>query len=318
MQNDPSVAFVGRNDGFVLANARVSVSGTYRDRVAFRLSADGAEDEREGANATRGVLRFALKDAYADFRFSRAAIVRAGQFHTLHDTEELTPRDERAFVDAALESRGVRPTEGWETPGLGVDRGLGLALRAPRAVGGDALALGYEISVQNGSGENQSANDNDALAWGAALALSFPGDSMIAVGARHNRRSEGDLPFRQTEEDVQANAMAMLGMGPVRAGGQVLARRTTFPTTGGPVENAIGAHAQVLARVGRFEPGYRYAILDPSDLVSVDLVQEHTLGMNVYLDEWRAKIQLNVTHAIEQAGRELDNSRGEILLQVSL
>ena len=322
VQNDPDVAFIGRNDGFTLANARVAVAGTWRDRIAFKISADGAEDEREDANATEGTLRFALKDAWADFKLARAATIRGGQFYPLFDLEEITGQDEMWFVDRALESRGTRATEGWESQGLGAGRSIGVAVRAPRALGNDSIALGYEVVAQNGNGENESANDNDTLAYGASLFLSLPRDSVIAVSGRHNRRTEGDLPFRQVEEDVSGAASAQIEVGPARVAGQVIGRSTTFPSTGGPSENALGAHAQAMFRIvaGKMavEPGYRFAMLDPSDLITTDLVQEHTVGVNLLIPDARARLQLNFTHSVEQAGRALDNDRAELMLQVGL
>src|SRR5215470_5641142 len=81
--DDPNVAFVGRNDGFILQNARAGVLGRYREWLSFKASADGAVDERQGANATSGVLRFALKDFYADFTLVPQLAVRAGRFQII-------------------------------------------------------------------------------------------------------------------------------------------------------------------------------------------------------------------------------------------
>ena len=322
VENDPSVAFVGRNDGFRLANARVQMDGRWRERIAFRISADGADDERVGANATGGQLRFALKDAYADVRFWHAAVLRAGQFYPTFDLDEVRGQAELAFVDRALESRGTFATEGWETPGMGPGRSLGVALRAPRALGGEALALGYELAAQNGNGEDQAANDNDSLAYSGALILSFTNDSMLYGAVRHNRRTVGELPFREVEEDLAGAVAASLGLGPARVAAQAIVRQTSFPTTGGLEENAFGAHAQATFRFPAlglwFEPGYRFAILEPSDLIDNDVVQEHTAGLAVGLDDLRSKVLFNVTHVVEEAGRELQNDRAEVLLQVSL
>src|SRR5262249_57294301 len=65
IQDDPNVAFVGRNDGFTLQNARLGLQGSW-ERLFFRFSAEGAVDDREGQNATSGTLQFALKDAFVD------------------------------------------------------------------------------------------------------------------------------------------------------------------------------------------------------------------------------------------------------------
>ena len=323
VENDPAVAFIGRNDGFRLANARLQVDGRWKERVAFRMSADGADDERQGANATGGQLRFALKDAFADVRLSDLATLRAGQFYPVFDVDEIGGQSEQMFVDRALESRGVAPTEGWETAGLAPGRSLGMALRAPRAFGSETIALGYEIASQNGNGEDQAANDNDALAYSGAIVLSLGKNSVVYAGARHNERTVGELPFRETEEDIAAVAAASFVVGPVRVAGQAIAQQTTFPTTGGLKENALGAHGQASVRfpIGAglwLEPGFRWAMLEPSDLVDNDQVQEQTAGATLGIEEFRTKILLNVTHVLEEAGRELKNDRVELLLQVSL
>jgi hypothetical protein len=322
VQNDPAVAFIGRNDGFRLANARMQVDGRWKERLAFRLSADGADDERAGANATGGALRFALKDAYADVRLSPLATIRSGQFYPVFDVDEIGGQSEQAFVDRALESRGVSPTEGWETAGLAPGRSLGVALRSPRAFGGETISLGYELASQNGNGEDQASNDNDALAYSGAVVLSLGKESVAYVGARHNRRTVGELPFREVEEDVAGVVAASLFLGPVHLAAQAIVQQTTFPTTKGLEENAFGAHAQAQIRIPAgsvwLAPGYRFAVLEPSDLIDNDQVQEHTAGLTVGMDEFRTKLLLNVTHVLEEAGRELENDRVELLLQVSL
>lgn len=322
VQNDPSVDFVGRNDGFRIANARLQVDGRWMDRLTFRISADGADDERESPNATTGQLRFALKDAYADVNLGKVTSLRLGKFYAIFDLDEAGGQSDLQFVDRSLESRGVFATEGWETPGLAPGRSQGVALRAPRAFGSEALSIGYELAAQNGSGENSSGNDNDELAY-SGTAIVSSGDRLLAwIGGRHNRRSVGELPFREVEEDIAGVAAAQLRAGPLKLAAQAIVRQTTFPTTGGLDENAFGAHGQIAfgfrAAGLLWEPGYRYAVLEPSDLVVNDRVQEHTLGVNLELEELRARLLLNLTHVVEEAGRELENDRVELLLQVRL
>jgi hypothetical protein len=320
--DDPNVAFVGRNDGFVLQNARVGLAGGYGARLSFRLSADGAVDERVGANATEGVLRFALKDAYVDFEIVPALALRVVRFEPVFDLEEIVPYTERAFIDRALESRGVLATQGYETPGLTAGRSIGVAARSDRALALGAAALGYEVAVTNGNGEYESQNDNDRQAYSVALFGTW-GRSLIFVAGRQKSRTVGELPFRQTEHDLAGSAGARLALGPVEVAAQGIARHTTFPTTGGPAENSAGAHAQVAFAIGvgggaRIAPGYRYAIYDPSDLIATDLVQEHTLGATLELVRVPLRLQLNYTHAAEQAQRALSNDRFEMAFEVAL
>src|SRR6476659_8889344 len=62
VQNDPNVAFVGRDDGFELQIARVGVHGTWGDKAEFLVSIDGAVDERAQINVPEGKLRVGLRD----------------------------------------------------------------------------------------------------------------------------------------------------------------------------------------------------------------------------------------------------------------
>src|SRR5215468_5498296 len=92
VQNDPNVAFVGRDDGFELQNARIGARGTYGPRMSFALSFDGAVDERAQINSPDGKLRVGLRDAYADVlmagqREIAPVYVRGGFFQTWVDPE---------------------------------------------------------------------------------------------------------------------------------------------------------------------------------------------------------------------------------------
>lgn len=321
IQDDPNVAFVGHNDGFTLQNARLGIQGSW-ERLFFRFSAEGAVDERVGANATDGTLRFALKDAFLDVEIAAPLTLRIVRFETLFDLEEYIPITERAFVDFALESRGVLATQGYEVAGLSPGRSMGVALRSDHALTAGPVAFGYELAAQNGNGEYASANDNDSFAFSAAL-FARAGQSFFFVAGRQKTRTVGDLPFRQTQEELGGAAGAWLRIGPIEVAGQIIGRHTTFPTTGGPAQNSVGGHAQLAVsfEVGGelvVTPGYRFAIYDPSDLIATDLVSEHTLGITLKLRRYPLRLQLNATHAIEQAGRELDNDRAEAAFEVSL
>src|SRR5262249_26306232 len=305
VEDDPNVAFVGRNDGFVLQNARVGLAGTYDRWLAFRISADGAVDEREGRNATLGTLRFALKDAYADFRALPEVVVRGGRFKIIFDLDEIDDETQRRFVDEALETRGVFATQGFETPGLAPGRSLGVAIRSDEALAFSDVKLGYEVAVQNGNGEFESANDSDLPAVSVALFARFPDRSFAFVAGRWKSRALGGLPFRQTEVDYEGNAGARVEVGPAHGAAQSVGRHTVFETTGGPARNSVGAHGELGVRIDlgdvSLEPAYRYAIYDPSDLIDVDLVQEHTLGVTLRVPAAHLRVQLNATKAGEQA-----------------
>ncbi len=335
VRDDPDVAFVGRSDGFSLQNARLGVRGELGDRVAFEVSIDGAVDERERVNTTNGRLRVGLRDAFVDFHrlaaplgSSFALSLRAGRFESWFDPDDHDGDTERAFVDRALESRGIAATEGWETAGLPPGRSLGVALRAPiygsaaSGSGEERLALWAEVAAQNGADEFASGNDNDAVALSAALRLVAQGRGWLQAAARRNPRTEGDLPFQQEEVDTALSLGGGLSLGPVRAAAGGVLQYTSFETTGGPRQRAWGAHGQALVRAwggsAPLEVGYRFAVLDPSSLVVSDRLMEHTVGLVVPFEALRTRVQLNATHVAEQDERQLTNDRVELVVELRL
>ena len=321
VQNDPNVAFVGRDDGFELQNARLGVRGTLDHRVAFVLAFDGAVDERLQINTPDGKLKVGLRDAFADVALTGPLAVRAGFFHALVDPEALVPDTSRALVDEPIESRGMRATEGFETVGLTPGRTLGAAIRIDPESPADGVRLGFELAVQNGADEFSSNNDNDKPAVSATVLARLPHDSWAMIAGRYNPRSLGNLPFRQDEDDLQGTAGLHLALGPVALGGGVIAQRTTYATTDGPAQTAFGGHGQVMVALPTPLPvaiGYRFGILDPSSLITTDRVMEHTVGAVLDMRHFRMRIQLQLTHVVEQAARELANDRAQLAAELSL
>src|SRR6185436_13429384 len=117
------------------------------------------------------------------------------------------------------------------------------------AAGGDGVRLGFELAVQNGADEFSSNNDNDKPAVSATVLARLPRGGWAMAAARYNPRSVGDLPFRQDETDLQATAGVRFVLGPVTLGGGGVVQRTSFATTGGPVQNAFGGHAQAMVEI---------------------------------------------------------------------
>ncbi len=321
VQDDPNVAFVGRDDGFELQNARVGVRGTLGTRAAFVVSFDGAVDERTQVNSPQGKLAVGLRDAYVDTVLSGKIVVRGGYWQTWVDPSALVPPTSREFVDDPLESRGMRATEGFQTPGLPPGRSMGAGFRLDPEVPSDGVRVGFELAAQNGADEFSSNNDNDALALSAAVIARFPHDSWIVAAGRWNPRTVGMLPFRQDETDIQGTVGAHFAAGPVSVSGGVIVQRTTFETTGGPDQDAYGAHGQLMIRIPASLPlaiGYRFAVLDPSSLILTDRVMEHTAGAVLGVPSYRMRVQLQLVHVVEQAARELDNDRIQLAGEVSL
>jgi hypothetical protein len=321
------VQFVGRDDGFELQNARIGVHGRYLDRVAVTVAFDGAVDERAQLNSTQGKLAVNLRDAYGDATVAGQAVVRAGYFLPWVDPQALVADTAREFVDDPIESRGMLPTEGWQTPGLPPGRSLGVALHldpasllgAPVPVKGPAF--GFEIAVQNGADEYATNNDNDKPALSIAALLRFPGNGWLMAAGRYNPRTIGELPFRQDETDYQGTLGLRIGAGPIALGGGLVVEHTTFDSTGGPSQDAYGGHAQVLVAIPVALPlqiGYRFGVIDPSSLVTTDRVIEHTIGAVLGVPSYRVRLQLQLVHVVEQPGRDLSNDRAQVAAEITL
>lgn len=321
VQNDPFVEFVGRDDGFELQNARIGVRGKLAGKaVSYKLSIDGAVDERAQVNVPDGKLRVGLRDAYADVTLSGTVVLRGGYFETLVDPD-LDDDTQREFVDRPLESRGVRPTQGYQTDGLPPGRSLGAAIRLEPEQPERGVKIGFELAVQNGADEFASDNDNDVPAISGSALVRLPNRSWLVASGRWNRRTDGELPLQRDEDDFQGSAGARFAVGPVAIGGGAIVQRTQFPTTGGPVRNAYGAHAMVLVTVPTVVPigiGYRFGILDPSSLILTDRVMEHSAGAVLSVPSLRLRLQLQLTHAVEQGARDLANDRAQLAAELSL
>jgi len=319
VRNDPNVAFVGRDDGFELQNARIGVRGTLGHQVRYTFAIDGAVDERKQLNVPEGKLRVGMRDAFADVVVRGDMVVRAGFFQAMV-VPDLDPDLPREFVDRPLETRGMRATEGYETDGLSPGRSLGAALRlVPDGTLAAGVKLGFELAVQNGADEYASNNDNDSPAVSASLFLRLPRKSWAFAAARFNRRTDGELPFRRDEDDLEGSFGARIAAGPVVLGLGAVVVRTTFPTTGGPVENTYGAHGQLMVNAGaNVRLGYRFGILDPSSLFLTDRVIEHTAAAVLAMPAWHMELKLQVTHVQEQGARSLSNDRAQLAAELQL
>jgi hypothetical protein len=319
VQDDPNVAFVGRDDGFELQNARIGVRGELDRRVAFVVAFDGAVDERLQANTPQGKLRVGLRDAFADVSLVGRLVARGGFFEAVVDPQALVADTARELVDLPIESRGMRATEGYQASALPPGRSLGAAIRLDPAPPDDGVALGFEVAVQNGADEFSSNNDNDKPAVSASL-IARLAHGWIMLAGRYNPRTVGDLPFRHDEDDLQGSAGLRLALGPVAVDSGVFVQRTTFPTTAGPDERAFGGHAQAMVSVPGLPLaiGYRFGILDPSSLVTADRVMEHTVGAVLGMPRYRMRVQLQVVHVVEQPTRELSNDRVQLAAELVL
>ncbi len=321
VQNDPDVAFVGRDDGFELQNARVGARGQLGTAMAFVISIDGAVDERTLASSPQAKLAVGLRDAYVDTSLSGPIVVRTGYFQCWLDPQAQIPDTVREFVDYPIETRGMRASEGWQTPGLPPGRSIGAAIRLDPAEPDDGASVGFELAAQNGADEYSVNDAGDRLALSAAGIVRFAHDGWLVAAGRWNPRAVGGLPYRENETDLQGSLGAHAAAGPVSLGAAVIFQHTTFETTGAPSQTAYGGHAQAMVRLPIEYPvsmGYRFGILDPEASIITGRLIEHAVGAVLALPAVRTRLQLQLVHVVEQAGRDLQNDRVQLGVEVVL
>lgn len=128
-------------DTFVLRRARPIFEGTLYKRFAFRVMPDF------GSSATL------LQDAYVEWTFTPAAVLRAGKFKAPFGLERLQSAADISFVERAL------PT------GLMPNRDAGIQLAGQIAGGKLEYAAGVFDGVPDGgSGDSDSNDDKDIVA----------------------------------------------------------------------------------------------------------------------------------------------------------
>ena len=315
-QSDPALLSIGRTNGFAMGDARIELTGRPADTLWLYMSIDGAQPVI-GADPTQGARTVALKDAYGVWAPSGHLRVQAGQFKAPQDVEELLEETDLKFVSRSIVSAGVDAPFGYKSfpqgGGLGLDRQLGIG------VGTDRLDSGLiaQVAVMNGNGANQLWNDTQYPSAVGRVAMDFLGRALTAgVDAYFQPRGAGTQPTYFRDNLFGAGADLRYEKGPLHAMLLVQLRDTRHVTTaynevslGGSIEGAYKVR-------GWIEPKLRVSYLDPSDKISTDQLLYTTAGVNFYVPDAPARLELDLTHRIEQSGRELDNDGIELAAQV--
>ncbi|MFO0728391.1 MAG: porin [Myxococcota bacterium] len=315
VEND-ALPFIGRNDGFRLADIRLGVKASYGEDIFAYVSIDGALAQSTDPNDPNAQLAVGLRDAYMAFVLSPLASIRLGRFKAPYDLGDLEPTGERVFIDAPVESRGVVATEGIQVTGLAVDRQLGLMIHTDKmGLTKDGFDLGYALAITNGKTEDRVLNDNDHFAGFARLMFHF-GKWVTLNGAGFiDSRTTGTLPNLLDDQVLGVEGSAVIHIENLRVEGQFLLQHVTPQTAQTGEYNGFGWHAGWSYRIWGFEPAYRFAYFEPNDRVEQDIVMEHTLALSYYFEKFPLRLSVNGTFAAEQ--RKLDNNRLAFLAQFS-
>lgn len=315
VEND-ALPFIGRNDGFRVANARLGVKASYGSDLFAYVSMDGALTRSTEPNDPNAELAVGLRDAYMAFELSPMASIRLGRFKAPYDLGDLEATGSRVFIDSPVESRGVVATQGIQVEGMSVDRQLGLMIHSDRmGLSKDGFDLGYALAITNGKTGDRVLNDNDHFAGFARLMFHFGDLLTLNGGGFIDTRTTGQLPNLLNDQVIGVEGSLIFKIENLRVEGQFLYQRTTPETAQTAAYGAIGWHAGWSYRIWGFEPGYRFAYYEPNDLVEQDVVMEHTLALSYFFEKFPLRLSVNGTFASEQ--RKVDNNRLAFLGQFS-
>ncbi|MGC3960380.1 MAG: porin [Verrucomicrobiota bacterium] len=167
--DQPDARYAGIEDRFLLRRARVNIAGTFKEDFDYKLEADFGTNSLSEQTAYRAQLT----DAYVNWNKFEFANVKFGQFKTPFGYEQLVSDTKLSTIERSLPNDRI--TDGRQI-------GLGIA--------GDFFKkrLSYSVGVFNGSGVNNSFNDNESYMWagrvsGVALDSKIADkDARIAVG----------------------------------------------------------------------------------------------------------------------------------------
>ena len=171
IENDERSEFIGRNDGFKIANARIGLRAQKGNFFGY-VSVDAAVGERETFNDPDQQLAVRPRDLFLRYRLADFATVTLGRFKAPYDLGQLETTAYRVFIDLPVESRGVLPTQGFEIEGLGQGRQLGAMVHSDRVgLDPDGFDIGYALALTNGRTLGLALNDNDRVAGFARMSL---------------------------------------------------------------------------------------------------------------------------------------------------
>ncbi len=334
VSGDDRPNYIGANNGFTMADARVAVVARYLDTVEVKVQLNGSGDKRTSINDPTGTQTVALMDAYGAYWFGDFFGVLIGQVKPPMDVEAMLSTGELTFIRRSLVHEGIQAGEGIERPGnegLGAHRELGLNLLS-KVIDFGSVGVAYHAAITNGNTASHTRNDNNSMAYhgrfefhlrNALIGQYEPGSFVVLGGAAsHNKRTYGELPTQLGVDDFTWSADLQIKAFGFDALAELIWRNRSFPDTAQTTQETVGILAQASYELPvpnyRFMLGVRYASLDPylegDDLLAEDdLVEHYTVAAGYRLENVPVDIKLNYTVAKEASA--IDNDIAEALVQ---
>jgi hypothetical protein len=161
---------------------------------------------------------------------------------------------------------GVPSGRGFQTPGIQLDRQLGVMLSPEKRIGGD-IGAAYYLMVMNGNGQNQLLDDNGKPGFVGRTELRYLGYVRVGAAVFQNARRVGAPPNFYDEEDVGLTGDLAVRIKGAEMFGAITQVRTVFPTVGAEARVQLAYHAQAAYRIdvgpAFVAPGYRFAYFHP-------------------------------------------------------
>lgn len=347
VQNDDRAGLIGRNDGFLLANARPSFRGVMKNGLGFQIQLEAAAnlDNPDRTSPEREML-VRPRDVFISYQPFSYLELQLGQFKPPFDLEGLMSTGAIAFVDRSVGSLGVNPFDTLRPQlGLSIDRQVGAQLKGqyfPMSETNDTQGFGvkYAVALTNGTSSNRTVNDNDALAYYGRLSLHWADMVTLGGAAYTNALLQGTAPdlVNQTRTgwtaDILANAYGVHFMASVT---QQKDDTDLFdednPVNEVTFSESLAYQVQLGYRIPvvNLMPTVRYATYDPTsafnqldtagaglDPRDIDTLTYITMGLNYVPDTYPITVMVNYVLTGEQEGSEsLDNNLFEALVQLT-
>lgn len=334
IENDPGTDF-GRNDGFVLADARLGLIGETKHGLGFDLQIDaGTARPSEDANDPGGEVVTRLTDGFLYYQPHPLLRVSAGQFKPPFDLEELISTSSILFVERSVGSRGVQNIEGPNREGLSRTREVGLRIdsqpyffTADDPEQPEGIGVSYGLAITNGQNVNRTFNDNDQLAYTGRATVHYGDWVQVGGGVYQNDKTLGTPPDQIGESRFGWTADVL-----AQAYGAVLFA-SILQTDIEPAADLTDAEAVTArafqAQVGWRDPvigigpAYRFAYYDGDISQSGEGVPRqfealtyHTVG--IVADPWDYPIRLLANYTItEEEVTSVQNNRFDAVIQLS-
>jgi len=313
-QQDAQLLYVGRNNGFALANARLQLTARPADSIWMFVSLDGAVAQVNPQDPVQGSRDVRLKDAYGVWAPAGHLRLQAGQFKAPQGVEELMEEVEVRFVSRSILTTGVGAPFGYAAPTMNMGRQLGIGLGTDRVPLGEGGIIA-QVALMNGNGESQLYNDGTYPSAAARVAYDFRGVSLGVYGT-FQPRLLGAQPNVFRDNVFGLGADVVVRRGPLHAMLLAQVRSTRHVTSRAPDEVGLGISGEAAWRFDFIEPALRLTFHDPTDQVPTDSLIYVTGGFNLYAPGAPGRLSVNFTHRIEQSGRDLSNSGLELAAQV--